>query len=151
MVETRHGFIKVQHGKMVLNVPLSLFESGTARIRPEEAEKVRKRFQAQYPWLTNNAVEVILHSSEEEMVRIIDSEKPAAQRGREMIRSGEYQKALDWLEAYLFTEPEDVDAVYVKADVLFKLDRKDEGFIAMRQAQALAAKMAERGVGLRRK
>ena len=79
MAETRYGFIKVQHGKMELNIPLSLFEAGTAKVIPEEAEKLRRRLQAQYPWLTNNAVDVILNNSEEEMARVIDSRKPASQ------------------------------------------------------------------------
>lgn len=149
MIES--NFIKVRHGTMELNIPTSLFERGTARTKEAEADKLRKKLRAQYPWLTDSSVDVILKSAEAEMTRIIDSQKPAAQLGREMLQAGKYQQALDWLDAHLFVEPEDVDAWYVKAEALFKLDRKEEGFIVMREAQKRAAKKAAKGVGSRSK
>ena len=147
----RSNFIKVKHGTMELNIPTSLFERGTARTKEAEVEKLRLRLRAQYPWITDNAVNVIISNAEAEMTRLIDSQKPASQLGREMLQAGKYQQALDWLEAHLFVEPEDVDAWYVKAEALFKLDRKQEGFLTMREAQTRAAKKAAKGIGSRSK
>ncbi|MFA5314252.1 MAG: hypothetical protein WC375_13200 [Methanomassiliicoccales archaeon] len=136
----RSNFIKVQHGKMELNIPLKLFEPGTSDVRPVEAEKLRKQLRGQYPWLTDNAVDVILKSSQDEMALIMDSERTVADRAREMIVRGELQKALDFLEAHLFVYEDDIDANYLRAEALMKIGRKDEGFKAMRHAQSLAAK-----------
>jgi uncharacterized protein HemY len=147
----KSNFIKIKHGMLELNIPTSLFERGTARTKEAEVEKLRQRLRAQYPWLTDNSVNVILSNAEAEMTRIIDSHKPAAQLGREMLHAGKYQQAFDWLEAHLFVEPEDVDAWYVKAEALFKLDRKQEGFLTMREAQTRAAKKAANGIGSRSK
>jgi len=136
----RSNFIKVQHGNMELNIPIKLFEPGTSDIRPAEAVKLRKLLRSQYPWLTDNAVDVILKSSQEEMAMIMDSERTVADRAREMLRRGEYEKALGFLDAHLFVDEDDVDASYLRADALMKLGRKEEGFKAMRHAQTLAEK-----------
>ncbi len=130
-------FIKVIHGNMELNIPTSLFEEGTAKVRPNEAKKLREKLKCQYPWLTDNAVEVILKSSSEEMSRLIEQRKTPSQKAREMLRSGRYQQALDFLDVHLDLYPEDVDCWYVRSEALFKLDRPEEAFRAMRHAQNL--------------
>ena len=136
----RINFIKIEHGSMELNIPVSLFEEGTAKVRPDEARKLREKLRCQYPWLTNNAVDVILKSASEEMSRQIEQRKPPAQKAREMIRSGRYRQALDFLEVHLDLYPDDVDCWYVRSEALFKLDRPEEAFRAMRHAQNIGQK-----------
>jgi tetratricopeptide (TPR) repeat protein len=133
----RTNFIKIYHGSMELNIPISLFEEGTAKVRPDEARKLREKLRCQYPWLTDNAVDVILKSSSEEMSRLIEQRKSAAQKAREMLRSGRYRQALDFLDVHLDLYPEDADCWYVRSEALFKLDRPEEAFRAMRHAQNL--------------
>ena len=133
-------FIKVVHGNMELNIPTSLFEEGTAKVRLDEARKLREKLKCQYPWLTDNAVDVILKSSSEEMSRLIEQRKSPAQKAREMLRSGNHQQALDFLEVHLDLYPEDVDCWYVRSEALFKLDRPEEAFRAMRHAQDIGQK-----------
>ncbi|QLH75525.1 MAG: hypothetical protein HPY73_08880 [Methanomassiliicoccales archaeon] len=139
-MSSRSTFFKVQHGKMEVNVPFKLFEPGTTTIRPTEAEKLRKLLRSQYPWLSDNAVDVILVNAKEEMARILDSGKTAADRARDMIQKGELEKALGFLEAHLFINEDDIDAWYLCAEALMRLGKKDEGFEAMRHARSLAEK-----------
>lgn len=136
----RTYFIKIHHGSMELNIPTSLFDEGTAKVRPTEANMLREKLKCQYPWLTDNAVDVILNSSSEEMSRLIEQRKSAAQKAREMLRSGRYRQALDFLDVHLDLYPEDVDCWYVRSEALFKLDRPKEAFRAMRHAQNIGQK-----------
>jgi tetratricopeptide (TPR) repeat protein len=126
---------------MELNIPTSLFEDGTAKVRPSEARKLREKLKCQYPWLTDNAIDVVLKSSSEEMSRLIEQRKAPAQKAREMLRSGRHQQALDFLEVHLDLYPDDVDCWYVRSEALFKLDRPEEAFRAMRQAQVLGQRL----------
>ena len=131
-------FIKVGHGKMELNIPITLFEEGTARIRMEQAEMLREKLKCQYPWLSDNAIDVILRNASEEMSRLIETRKPPSQKAREMIDQGRYEQALAYLDVHLDLEPEDIDCWYVRSETLFKLERNEEAFQSMRTGQRLA-------------
>ena len=134
------NFIKVQHGSMELNIPTKLFEPGTNRIRQDEANKLRAGLKAKYPWLTDNAVDVILRNSQEEMSRLMDARRSAAERAREMLREGKNEHALAFLEAHLDVEPDDADAWYVRGEALMRAGRAKEGFEAMHHARSLSEK-----------
>ncbi|OPY31152.1 MAG: hypothetical protein A4E32_02137 [Methanomassiliicoccales archaeon PtaU1.Bin124] len=134
------NFIKVQHGSMELNIPTKLFEPGTNRIRKDEADRLRAGLRAKYPWLTDNAVDVILRNSQEEMARLMDAKRTVAERAREMLRSGRMEQALAFLEAHLDVFPDDADAWYVRGEALMRSGRAKEGFAAMHHARSLSEK-----------
>jgi tetratricopeptide (TPR) repeat protein len=123
---------------MELNIPTTLFEEGTARVRADQAEVLREKLKCQYPWLSDNAIDVILKSSSEEMSRHIETKKPPSQKAREMLVEGRYEQALSFLDVHLDLEPGDVDCWYVRSEALFKLGRKEEAFQSMRTGQRLA-------------
>jgi len=137
---TMSNFIKVQHGSMELNVPVRLFHPGTNKIREDEAAKLRAGLRAKYPWLTDNAVDVILKSAQEEMARLIDSRKTAAERAREMLRAGRIEQAVEFLEINLDIDPDDADSWYVMGEALMRSGRQKEGFQAMHKARSLSEK-----------
>jgi hypothetical protein len=123
---------------MEINIPISLFEEGTARIRADQAGVLREKLKCQYPWLSDNAIDVILKNSSEEMSRHIETKKPPSQKAREMLDEGRYEQALSFLDVHLDLEPEDVDCWYVRSEALFKLGRQEEAFQSMRTGQRMA-------------
>ena len=137
---TMSTFIKVQHGSMEVNVPVRLFHPGTNKIRKEEAAKLRAGLKARYPWLTDNAVDVILKNAQEEMARLIDSRKTVADRAREMLRAGRLDQAVEFLEINLDIDPDDADAWYMMGEALMRSGRQKEGFQAMHKARSLSEK-----------
>jgi tetratricopeptide (TPR) repeat protein len=123
---------------MEINIPISLFEEGTARVRADQAKVLREKLKCQYPWLSDNAIDVILKNSSEEMSRHIEMKKPPSQKAREMLDEGRYEQALSFLDVHLDLEPEDVDCWYVRSEALFKLGRQEEAFQSMRTGQRMA-------------
>jgi hypothetical protein len=137
---TQSSFIRVQHGSMEVNVPVKLFHPGTNKVREEEAAKLRAGLKAKYPWLTDNAVDVILRNAQEEMARVIDSRKSVSDRAREMLRAGRIDQAMEFLEVNLDINPDDADSWYVMGEALMRSGRQKEGFQAMHKARSLSDK-----------
>jgi hypothetical protein len=130
--------LAVNHGKMVINVPYSVFKDRTFHLIPERWADLRQNLSVKYPWLTVHALDVIKDEIEDTMKAKILSEKSAAQRARDMIARDDLQGALSWLEGHFEIEPDDADAWYVYGEVLMKTGRKEEGFAALRRARQLS-------------
>jgi len=132
------NFLPVSHGKMVINVPYSVFKDRTFHLVPEKWDELRQNLSVKYPWLSVDAIEVIKTEIMEAMKAKILSEKTAAQRARDMVARGDLRGALSWLEGHFQLEPEDADSWYVYGEVLLKTGRKDEGFEALKNARQLS-------------
>jgi tetratricopeptide (TPR) repeat protein len=132
------NFLPVSHGKMVINVPYSVFKDRTFHLIPEKWEELRHNLSAKYPWLSVHALEVIREEIMEAMKARILSEKTAAQRARDMVARDDLRGALSWLEGHFRLEPEDADAWYVYGEVLLKIGKKEEGFAALKKARQLS-------------
>ena len=132
------NFIKMYHGNLEINVPRRLFKDGTAEIVPSEEEAFRKTVSSRYPWLTPNAMDEVVKEAKEAMSDHIERSKTVHQRAREQLARGRVKTALGILEEHLIDEPEDADAWYAVAEVLSKLDRKEDAFRAMNHARELS-------------
>jgi tetratricopeptide (TPR) repeat protein len=132
------NFIKMYHGNLEINVPRRLFKDGTAEIVPSEEEAFRKTVSSRYPWLTPNAVDEVVKEAKEAMSDHNERSKTVHQRAREQLARGRVKTALGILEEHLIDEPEDADAWYAVAEVLSKLDRKEDAFRAMSHARELS-------------
>ena len=132
------NFLPVSHGKMVINVPYSVFKDRTFHLVPEKWEELRNNLSGKYPWLTVHALEVIKTEIMDAMKAEILSEKTAAQRARDMVARGDLRGALSWLEGHFRLEPEDADSWYVYGEVLLKTGKKEEGFAALKKARQLS-------------
>ena len=142
MVEDRPkdnpNFLAVIHGKMVINVPYSVFRNRTNNLIPEKWAELRQNLSVKYPWLTVHALDVIRTEMIDAMKARILSEKTAAQRARDMIARDDLRGAISWLEGHLQLVPDDADAWYVYGEVLMKSGEKEEGFAAFRKARQLS-------------
>lgn len=132
------SFLPVSHGKMVINVPYSVFRDRTFNLIPEKWEELRQNLSVKYPWLSIHALEVIKKEIMDAMKAKILSEKTAAQRARDMIARDNLQGAISWLEGHFELEPDDVDAWYVYGEALMKIGKKEEGFAALKKGRQLS-------------
>jgi tetratricopeptide (TPR) repeat protein len=132
------NFLPVSHGKMVINVPYSVFLNRTYHLAPEKWKELRQNLSVKYPWLSVYALDVVKEEIMDAMKEKILSEKTAAQRARDMVAKDNLQGAISWLEGHFELEPDDADAWYVYGEVLFKIGKKDEGFAALNKARKLS-------------
>jgi hypothetical protein len=132
------NFLPVSHGKMVINVPYSVFRNRTVNLIPERWEELRRNLSVRYPWLTVQALDVIREEIVDAMKAKVLSEKSAAQRARDMIARDDLKGTVSWLEGHLQLEPDDADSWYVYGEVLMKTGRKEEGFAALKRARQLS-------------
>jgi cytochrome c-type biogenesis protein CcmH/NrfG len=138
------NFIKMFHGHLEINVPRRLFKDGTAEMIPAEVETFRKTVSSRYPWLSRYALDEVVKEAQEAMTDHIERSKTAPQRAREQMARGHTRIALRILEEHLIDEPEDAEAWYASAEVLFKLDRGEDAFRAMNRARDLSKKVTRR-------
>jgi Flp pilus assembly protein TadD len=139
------NFIKMFHGHLEINVPRRMFKDGTAEMVPSEVERFRATVQSRYPWLSRYALDEVVKEAQEAMADHIERSKTAPQRAREQMAHGRTRVALRILEEHLIDEPEDAEAWYVSAEVLFKLNRSEDAFRAMSRARDLAKTVTRKG------
>jgi len=150
------NFLPVSHGKMVINVPFSVFRNRTINLVPERWEELRQNLTARYPWLSVHALEVIREEIIDAMKAKLLAERNASQTARDMIARGDLKGAISWLEGHFQLEPDDADAWYVYGEVLMKTGRKEDGFAALKRARQLSGirpsehKRTERSVSEKR-
>jgi len=138
------NFIKMFHGHLEINVPRRMFKDGTAEMIPSEVESFRRTVSARYPWLSRFALDDVVKEAQEAMADHIERSKTAPQRAREQMARGRTKVALRILEEHLIDRPEDAEAWYASAEVLFKLDRADDAFRAMSRARDLSRQVGRK-------
>jgi tetratricopeptide (TPR) repeat protein len=142
--QTNPNFIKMFHGHLEINVPRRMFKDGTAEMIPSEVEGFRRTVSARYPWLSKYALDEVVKEAQEAMADHIERSKTAPQRAREQMAHGRTRIALRILEEHLIDQPEDAEAWYASAEVLFKLDRAEDAFRAMNRARELSKTVGRR-------
>lgn len=129
------NFIEVRHGKMLISVPRSIFRGRTSALRDEEAKDFKAMLASRFPWLTRNAIEVVMLEAQQTMESLLDLERGAVERAKKLSGSGKHAEALDLLDEHLVEHPKDPDAWYLKGEILFKVGRRAEGFKAFSHAR----------------
>ncbi len=132
------NFIQVQHGKLNINIPRKMFKRGTSDLVGPEAEKFIRTLSSRYPWLSKEALHVILEESRETMEQEIEQRRSAHDKARERISRGDLNGALQLVEDQLIRNPQDADAWYVAGEILCKLGRMQEGYQAIGRARDLS-------------
>lgn len=124
------GHIAVHHGNLVVMVPRSIFKKGTGTIVPERAAPFIEMVRGRYPWLTENSVNVLMERASREMAQILDKETSGRSAAHHLESRGETQKAIEHLEHILNLNPEDADSWYMLGELLCKVGRAEEGYVA---------------------
>ncbi len=129
------NFIEVRHGKLLISVPRSIFKGRTSALKEREAEDFKRILSARYPWLTANALEVVMQEAQETMESLLDMERGSVERARALFLDGRCAESLTILEGHLAQDPKDPDAWYLMGEIYFKLGRRNEGFSAFARAR----------------
>jgi tetratricopeptide (TPR) repeat protein len=129
------NFIEVRHGRLLINVPKSIFKGRTSTLKVREAEDFKRILAARYPWLSANALEVVMQEAQETMESLLDMERSAVEKAGKLFANGRFAQALTILEEHLAQCPKDPDAWYLKGEIYFKIGRRTEGFRAFARAK----------------
>ena len=130
------NFIEVRHGKMLISVPKSIFKGRTSALKKKEADEFKKVLASRYPWLSANAIEVVMAEAQETMGSLLEMEMGAVERAGKLASLGRNAEALAILEEHLEHHPKDPDAWRVMGEIYMRMGKRSEGFRAFAKARA---------------
>lgn len=113
-IDVNGRFFQMEHGSLTVSVPYSIFKGNTAVLDPVGERRFRNLLSSRYPWLTMNALDVIVNNAREERERRIEEMKTVFQKARELIEKDRIEGALDLLDRHLEDYPDDAEALYAK-------------------------------------
>ena len=129
--------LKVVHGSMTLSVPRDLFRGQDAEFVPDKVMRYRDIIGHRYPWLSENALDVIMQNARKEMLRVMDEESGGISGSRRLSARGRDDLAIMHLEERLKEHPDDTDSWYALGELLCKAGRTEEGYAALRKGRSL--------------
>ncbi len=130
------NFIQVRHGRMMINVPRTLFRGKRAEIVSAEANRFGKELRSRYPWLSENAVRVVLIEARQTMLALIEMESGPVELARTMFEDGHPTEALRMLDNHLQKNENDPNAWHLRGVILMRLGRADEGFKSLARSRS---------------
>jgi hypothetical protein len=140
--EVRDRFLSVQHGNLTLRIPLSAFDAQTGNLKRELLPDLKDQWRARFPWLSANAVDVIVEEAEDAYLKQrqirIDAARPG---GTSPANAADARH--DLIKA-LLKDPEDSRAWYALGELLMKQGQADDGFKAMNIGRSIANRGAPR-------
>lgn len=137
------NFIQVHHGNMVINAPLSIFKGRTAAFKEPEASRYWEILLGRYPWLNQNKLEVVKEETIRTMAELLELESSSVERARKLFRLGRDEAALEIIEEHLSKQPEDVDAVQLRGEILLSRGNSEAGFREFSRARSLLLSSAK--------
>lgn len=129
--------IRVEHGKLSIQVPRIVFHGPESIVDENEWNRFKNILKSRYPWLTENALELIKNNSRKEFLRVLWDEKKGAQMGRELLQQGYLERSIEHLQSYLKEHPDDCDAWYALGESLCKAGRNEEGYRSFQRGRDL--------------
>jgi hypothetical protein len=130
------NFIQVRHGRMLINVPRTLFRGKRAEIMSAEADRFGKELRSRYPWLSENAVRVVLKEARQTMRSLIEMESGPVEIARTKFEDGHPTEALQMLDAHLQYHHEDANAWHLRGVILMRMGRAEEGFKSLARSRS---------------
>ena len=128
---------EVVHGKMVLAVPKDMFSGRDAVIDEEKAKKFAEKTKSRYPWITDNAMEVIFRNARKEMLRLNDERTGGRSTSQRLESEGKTEMAIQHLKRHLEEHPDDAESWYALGELLCKSGEVDEGHRAINKGRSL--------------
>jgi predicted Zn-dependent protease len=130
------NFIQVRHGRMLINVPRTLFKGKRADFVKTEADRFGKELRSRYPWLSENAVIVILREARQTMLSLIEMESGPVDIARTAFEDGRPTQALQILDKHLQLHADDSDAWHLRGVILMRLGNAEEGFKSLARSRS---------------
>ena len=129
--------IEVVHGKMTLAVPRDIFSGRDAVIDQEKARSFAEKTKKRYPWVTDNAMEVIMRNARKEMLRLNDERTGGRSTSKRLESEGKTEMAIMHLRKHLEEHPDDADSWYALGELLCKTGKVEEGHRAINKGRSL--------------
>ncbi len=132
-----HGTITVHHGSTTVHIPRDVFRGDDATVVEEKAEAFRSMIMERYPWISSNAVDVILNNGRREMISVLEEETHGISTARAKVEKGDIDGAIRHLESWAERYPEDLDIWYMIGNLCFKKGDAERGHKAMNRGRSL--------------
>jgi tetratricopeptide (TPR) repeat protein len=129
--------VAVSHGKMTVSVPRSIFEGDDAVPDKSEAERFGRMLMERYPWLSENAVDVIMRNARNIVLEMIDEETCGRAKARLLMSEDRPDEAVSHLRRHLERDPQNADTWYLLGEALCRMGRTEEGYAAFRRGRTL--------------
>ncbi len=129
--------IEVIHGKMTLAVPKDVFSGRDAVIDEGKAKAFAEKTKKRYPWVTDNAMEVIFRNARKEMLRLNDERTGGRSTSKRLESEGKTEMAIQHLKKHLEEHPDDADSWYALGELLCKSGKVEEGHRAINKGRSL--------------
>jgi tetratricopeptide (TPR) repeat protein len=137
---TQADHITVYHGSMSVDVPRRIFKGKDCTIDQAEVEPFKRIIQSRYPWISDNAVNVILNKARMEMMRVRDEETNGREYSKTLAEKGKLDDAIQHLRVRLELNPDDARTWYDLGELLFKKGDAKGGFEAFHRGDELFKK-----------
>ena len=121
---------------MLINVPRALFRGKRAEIVGAEADRFGRELRSRYPWLSENAVRVVLKEARQTMLSLIEMESGPVEIARTKFEDGGPTEALQLLDVHLQRHVDDSDAWHLRGVILMRLGRAEEGFKSLARSRS---------------
>ena len=125
---------------MLINVPRTLFRGKRAEIVGAEADRFGRELRSRYPWLSENAVHVVLREARETMLSLIEMESGPVEQARTAFEDGRPTEALQMLDSHLQRHSDDSDAWHLRGVILMRMGRAEEGFKSLARSRSSSPK-----------
>ncbi len=135
MVQADH--VTVIHGSMTVDVPRKIFKGKECSIDWDEVEPFKKIIMSRYPWISENAIKVIINKAQMEMMRVRDEETNGREYSKTLADKGKLNEAIAHLRLRLELEPNDAKGWYDLGELLFKKGDASGRFDAFRKGDEL--------------
>ncbi len=128
-------YIEVNHGKLRVSVPRSMFRKDGS-VDPVEERSFRELMASRYPWLNERSLDVLMAAAVKEYASTVAYERRGAPIARE-IAVTDPGKAISYLKRHLEHEPQDAEAWYALGEVLCRTGRTEDGYQALKRGREL--------------
>jgi tetratricopeptide (TPR) repeat protein len=137
---TQADHVTVIHGSMTVDVPRRIFKGKECTIDWDEVQPFKRIIQSRYPWISDQAVNVIINKAQKEMMRVRDEETNGREYSRTLAEKGKLDDAIDHLKIRLELNPEDAKSWYELGELLYKKGDFKGGSEAFRKADSILKK-----------
>lgn len=137
---TQADHITVIHGSMTVDVPRKILKGRECTIDWDEVEPFKRITQSRYPWISDNAIKVIINKAQMEMMRVRDEETNGREYSKTLAEKGKLDDAIAHLKLRLELNPNDAKAWYDLGELLFKKGDAKGGFDAFKKGDELYKK-----------
>ena len=131
------GYIQVAHGRLTLNIPRDIFSGTDCHIVPKKQKEFGELTKSRYPWITDNALEIIFKNAREVMLETLDEETGGRNGSANLEAKGNLEGAINHMKAHLKEDPDDADGWYALGKLLCAAGRTEEGYRAFNKGRSL--------------